>query len=173
MDYDPEWPRAFEGVKDELAQILGGDGAEIHHIGSTSVPGLAAKPVIDVLVAVPEISVVDRVSSAMEARGYDARGEYGIEGRRYFSRPSGAGVKTHVHIFALGHAAIERHLALRDYLRAHPVDATSYGNLKKALADVRAPNRSAYQALKADAVGWLQQQALPWYRRTPPKEDER
>ena len=108
----------------------------IHHIGSTAIPGIYAKPVIDMLAVVSDIAAVDSYAAAMEALGYEAMGEFGIPGRRYFRRDDANGVRTHqVHAFASGSRDVERHLAFRDFMRAHPDLAREYGELKRALAE--------------------------------------
>lgn len=150
--YDPTWPSEFDRVRGELSAVLGPSAAAIHHIGSTSVPGLCAKPVIDVLVETPDLSMIDRASPSLERLGYEARGEYGIEGRRYFSRPPGPSLKVHVHCFESGHVRGARHLRFRDWLRLHPVEAASYGDLKRRLADTYADDRDGYQDAKAGFI---------------------
>lgn len=96
--------------------------------------------------------MIDRASPALERLGYEARGEYGIAGRRYFSRPPGSSLKVHVHCFEVGHVAIARHLRFRNYLRVHGQAAASYGNLKRKLADTFADDRDGYQAAKAGFI---------------------
>jgi GrpB-like predicted nucleotidyltransferase (UPF0157 family) len=159
VPYDPAWPSEFDRVRAELAAVLGPSAAAIHHIGSTSVPGLSAKPVIDVLVETPDLSMIDRASPSLERLGYEARGEYGIPGRRYFSRPPGSSLKVHVHCFESGHDGIARHLRFRDYLRAHPHAAASYGNLKRSLAATYADDRDGYQDAKAGFIAELLERA--------------
>ncbi len=164
VDYDPEWPTWFQRARGELFVTLDPTHAGVHHVGSTSVPGLASKPVIDILVEVSTLDLVAAATPALEARGFEARGEYGIEGRRYFSRGAGEGPKVHVHAFAVGHPAIARHIAFRDYLRRHPNVAGEYGELKRALAAVHAEDRDQYQSGKADFVRRTQERALAWAR---------
>jgi GrpB-like predicted nucleotidyltransferase (UPF0157 family) len=161
--YDPAWPAEFDGVGEELSSAMGRAASAIHHIGSTSVPELAAKPVIDILVESPSLSMIDLASPSLERLGYDARGEYGIPGRRYFSRPSGSSLKVHLHCFESGSSHILRHVRFRDYLRAHPAEAASYGQLKLRLAQEYAGDRDTYQRAKAAFVEELQARALEWH----------
>lgn len=161
VDYDASWPARFEAERAAIAGALGDVVVAVHHIGSTSVPGLAAKPVIDVLVEVRDLDALDARASAMEALGYEAKGEYGIARRRYFRR--GGDMRTHhVHAFAAGDEHVVRHLAFRDYLRAHADVAAEYGALKHRVADEAAHDVDAYcdgkdafvQHHEALAVAW-------------------
>ena len=160
--YDDRWPGAFQLERDDLVTVLGPAATEIHHIGSTSVPGLCSKPVIDILVESADLDLIDAATPFLQQRGYQARGEYGVAGRRYFSRPPDAGLKVHVHAFERGNERIARHLLLRNYLRTHPSDASRYGELKRALAEMHAEDRDAYQAGKADFIEQLNAKALEW-----------
>lgn len=113
--YDEQWPDLFETESSMLQITIGKVISRIHHIGSTSVPGLAAKPVIDILMEVVSLNELDNLNAAMERAGYTARGENGIQNRRYFTK--GEDQRSHqVHAFALGDAQIVKHLAFRDYL---------------------------------------------------------
>ncbi len=134
IDYDPGWPELYRLEAEQLRRILGNELVAIHHIGSTGVPGLASKPVIDILPVVRDIRRIDRLNSGFEALGYECMGEFGIPGRRYFRK--GGEERTHqVHIFGQDAAGeIKRHLAVRDYLRSHSDTAEEYGRLKRELA---------------------------------------
>src|SRR5437762_3181803 len=134
------WRAAFEREASALEQVFGETLVAVHHVGSTSVPGLPAKPIIDILVVLRETETIDRFSSAMKALGYRVRGECleavvpGTPGRFYFSKDRD-GIRTHhVHACAVGHPEIADKLAFRDYLRVHPVRAREYGFLKEQLA---------------------------------------
>jgi len=147
-DYDVRWLEEFKRSREELLSVLGEKGGRIHHIGSTSVPGLAAKPVIDILIEVPDITAVDVATAQFQVLGYLAKGEFGIVGRRYFSKAAGTSLKVHVHVFSIGDSHVFRHLVFREYLRTHSDAALRYGNLKHALAVKHLLNRNAYQADK-------------------------
>lgn len=113
VPYDEKWPQLFEAESLLIKTVLGGVAENVHHIGSTSVPGLSAKPVIDILLEVSDISALD--NSAMTRVGYIARGENGITDRQYFIK--GGDRRSHqVHAFAVGDIQVLRHLAFRDYL---------------------------------------------------------
>src|SRR5688572_28463629 len=121
VSYDLRWPEAFAAEAAAVAAALGGSLLEIHHIGSTAIPGIHAKPVIDMLAVVREIAGVDRDAPRMAALGYETMGHFGIPGRRYFRRDDAAGQRTHqVHAFQNGSPHVARHLAFRDFMRAHP-----------------------------------------------------
>ena len=118
VDYDEMWPTLFENERTLLQMTLGKVISRIHHIGSTSVPGLSAKPVIDILIEVANLEELDSLNQAMEGVGYTVRGENGILNRRYFTK-GGNQRSHHIHAFATGDAQIIKHLAFRDYLIKH------------------------------------------------------
>ena len=110
VDYDEMWPTLFENERTLLQMTLGKVISRIHHIGSTSVPGLSAKPVIDILIEVANLEELDSLNQAMEGIGYTVRGENGILNRRYFTK-GGNQRSHHIHAFATGDAQIIKHLA--------------------------------------------------------------
>ncbi len=134
-EYNPIWPEMFEIEANYIQKILGDNCVAIHHIGSTAVPGLAAKPIIDIMPVVKSLEEVDMVVARFEKIGYEYLGEYGITGRRYLRK--GGDERTHqIHIFAYDDTVnIERHIAFRDYLRTHLKEREEYAHLKKALAE--------------------------------------
>ena len=134
VDYNPAWPELFAAERDLIAPVLGEQLLECYHIGSTAVPGLAAKPIIDLMVVVRDVALVDALAAQFESLGYEYMGEFGIAGRRYLRK--GGGERTHqIHVFDLkSELHIVRHLALRDYLRAHPAACAAYAELKRKLA---------------------------------------
>jgi GrpB-like predicted nucleotidyltransferase (UPF0157 family)/Fe-S-cluster containining protein len=156
--YDPAWLRAFEDERARLEKVFAGS-VTIHHIGSTSVPGLSAKPVIDILLAVDHLDDVDARNDAMTALGYQVRGELGIPGRRYFSK-GGDEKRTHnVHAYEHDHAEVGRHLAFRDYLRAHADEARRYGAMKQQAAAAHRDDIDGYMAAKAPMIAELLERA--------------
>lgn len=163
--YDSTWPQRYEAEAARIGRIFGSEILAIDHIGSTSVPGLAAKPVVDILVSVRSIERIDLYNASMEAIGYEARGENGIPGRRYFQK--GGHLRTHhVHMFQAGNAEIERHLTFRDYLRAHPDKAAAYGALKSELSILHPNDIEAYIRDKNDFVRTLDAEAARWRQET-------
>lgn len=131
VDYDEMWPTLFENERTLLQMTLGKVISRVHHIGSTSVPGLSAKPVIDILIEVANLEELDSLNQAMEGVGYTVRGENGILNRRYFTK-GGNQRSHHIHAFATGDAQIIKHLAFRDYLIKHNDVAIQYALMKKA-----------------------------------------
>ncbi len=149
VTYDRHWPDAFSVEAARLRAVFEAEPVSIHHIGSTSVPGLCAKPVIDILVEVTDLGVIDGVTPELERRGYLARGEYGIPGRRYFSRPATSTEwKVHIHAFLQGSPHVARHLRFRDRLRGDAALAARYCALKQRLAAEGGRDANAYQAGK-------------------------
>ena len=164
IEYDPAWPLEFEREASRIRGALGENCLEVYHIGSTSVPGLAAKPIIDILPVVRSLEAVDAAKDSLEALGYEYLGEFGIPGRRYL-RKGGDERTHHVHVFAEENAeAIERHLAVSAYLRAHADEARAYGELKRALAARFPRDWDGYCDGKDGYVRALEARALKWYR---------
>ena len=165
-DYDPAWADEFEREAALIKSALGKNCAAVHHIGSTSVPGLAAKPVIDIMPVVKSLDDADEAKERLEELGYEYLGEFGIPGRRYLRK--GGSERTHqVHIFAEGDSGnIERHLALRDYLRSHTDVRDEYGRLKKSLAEKYPYDIESYCDGKDEFVKKAERAALEWKRRT-------
>src|SRR5690625_735092 len=122
----------FEEEANKLCEMFGPEIMTIHHIGSTSVDGLKAQPIIDIMPVVKNISRMDEFTPAMTDLGYETKGENGIIGRRFFQK-GGDNRSHHVHIFEVGSLEIEHHLVFRDYLRSHPEYVKEYGNLKENL----------------------------------------
>lgn len=162
VEYDSRWPQMFAAEAEKIQNILGENCIAVHHIGSTSVPNLAAKPIIDILPVVRDLRLVDAKNAAFEALGYECMGEFGIAGRRYFRK--GGDERTHqIHIFAQESAYdIARHLAVRDYLRAFPKEAAAYGDLKMRLAQQYPEDIEGYCDGKDAFVKALEQRALAW-----------
>ena len=121
----------------------------LHHIGSTAVPGLLAKPIIDMLLVAPALPDLDRRATDLAALGFAAKGENGIAGRRYFVRRDACGMRTHhLHAFADGAQAIARHLAFRDCLRADANLLDEYASIKRRALGDGSVSRAQYQDRK-------------------------
>lgn len=164
VPYNPRWPCLYEREAAEIRRILGSLLVSIHHIGSTAVPGLAAKPIIDILPVVSDIRAMDPLRASFEGIGYAYMGEFGIPGRRYL-RKGGDERTHHLHIFGQdSREEIRRHLAVRDYLRTHPETALAYGNLKRTLAKRYPFDIDGYCDGKDAFVKVLERTALGWYR---------
>lgn len=162
QSYDPEWLRLFEAETERLTAVFQPNLVAIHHIGSTAVPGIKAKPIIDILVVVRDIEQVDTVNEAMNQLGYIARGENGVDGRRYFRKGSDVYHTHHIHTFQDGHHEIARHLNFRDYLIAHPDVAQAYGRLKEELARKYVSEPPLYTNSKTDFIEDVNEKAAAW-----------
>jgi GrpB-like predicted nucleotidyltransferase (UPF0157 family) len=134
--YNPDWPRRFEEERCVLAAVFAGVEAIIEHVGSKAVPGLGGKPVIDVMVGLRLLADVEARIPSLEAVGYEYVPQYEkqLPVRRYFRKPRFDAREFHVHCVVKGSEFWIRHLAFRDYLRAHPESASAYYNLKRDLA---------------------------------------
>jgi GrpB-like predicted nucleotidyltransferase (UPF0157 family) len=159
--YDPMWPKLFELECDRLFGLCDEAVAEVHHVGSTAVPGLAAKPIVDILVLLHRF-LNDAEIAAIKAHGYDYRGEQGIPGRQYFSRTTPPAVHVHCHLMVDASEGM-RMLYFRDYLRAHPDTARDYEALKRRLAQQHRFDRYAYQEAKTAFVREIEALAMQEY----------
>ncbi len=165
VPYDTTWPERYEEEVKRIMKVLGPEIVSTHHIGSTSIPGMYAKPIIDILLEVMDIARIDDYNDEMISLGYEPRGELGIPGRRYFSREEPKDVRTHhVHSFQTGNLGIVRHLAFRDYMIAHPKDAKEYVELKIILARRFPQDIDGYVLGKELYVNRMEKIAIEWYQ---------
>lgn len=151
--YDGRWPELFEGVRAAIAPAVAELGAVVEHVGSTSVVGLAAKPIIDVDVVVRTASDVASAIAVLEGLGYRHRGDQGVPRREAFEAPPG--VEHHLYVVVAGSGPHRDHVDLRDYLRARPERAAEYGRLKFEIAA---------EYLPYDRVGYTEAKG-PWIAR--------
>jgi GrpB-like predicted nucleotidyltransferase (UPF0157 family) len=163
---DERWPDRFAAESAALASAFGGRATEIHHVGSTSIPGLPAKPIIDILVVVDDIGQVDVLNPVLIALGYEPQGEYGIPGRRFFTKGGDVKRSHQVHVFQHDHPEVSAMLDFRDYLRSHPSQAAEYGRLKERVAVLCGDDIRAYNAGKDAFVKELIRQARIWRQET-------
>lgn len=131
--YDPEWPRIFERIYAQVWPAVQHAAMSLEHIGSTSVPGLAAKPVIDACIVVASPRDIPYVVKGLAKIGYVHRGDLGVPEREAFKRPDSS-PRHHLYASHRGSMSLRNHLGFRDYLRAHPDVAAEYGALKTELA---------------------------------------
>jgi GrpB-like predicted nucleotidyltransferase (UPF0157 family) len=162
VPYDTSWVLLYEKEAEELTRVFGDQLADIYHIGSTSVPGLAAKPVIDIMPLVHDIEAVDAFDEAMAALSYVAKGEGGITGRRFFIKPTETERTHHVHIFQVNSSDVLRHLAFRNYLIAHPAEAEIYAKMKIELARQFPEDIYGYMDGKDAWIKATEQKAIAW-----------
>ena len=149
--YDPEWPAMFERVRCCLGSAVGDIAVAIEHVGSTAVPGLAAKPIIDIDIVVRCAADVAEGIRRLGEYGYVHKGDLGVRGREAFATPRDR-VPHHLYLVVQGSEAHLNHLEFRDYLRSHPERAQEYSALKKRLAACFGDDRVGYTGAKAAFV---------------------
>jgi GrpB-like predicted nucleotidyltransferase (UPF0157 family) len=149
IDYDPAWPAAFQAERERLAPLLA--GVEIHHFGSTAVPGLAAKPVIDMIALVSDLDAP--IAALVANAGYQFPEAFNaaLTHRRFLCYPTAAHRTHHLHLLD-DHEQLDRRLRFRDSLRADPALAAEYATLKRALAERHSDDREAYTEAKSEFV---------------------
>lgn len=157
-DYDPGWTTAFERQAKRIRGVLGDQVRLLEHVGSTSIPGLAAKPIIDIVLAVPDSTDEDAYMPAMEAAGYALRiREPGWFEHRLFK---GSDPASNIHVFTVGTAEIDRMVAFRDWLRRHDDERALYERTKRALADQEWKYVQHYADAKTDVVAAIMARAM-------------
>lgn len=162
--YSKDWPERFQEASVRVLPAFGETLIALHHGGSTAVPGLAAKPIIDLVAEITSLVSLDERRSSFEAIGLEWLGENEMPGRRYMrARDVHTGQHMfHLHCWEAGHPEIERHLVFRDYLIAHPEAANEYGDLKRALADKFRTDRRSYTEAKSDFIRSIDVVAAIW-----------
>jgi NAD-dependent deacetylase len=163
VDYDPGWPARFEAEAVRVRAALGDDVVAVEHMGSTAVPALAAKPVIDISVGLRRAELSEDRVAAMERLGYEYLGENGLPGRLFFRRDEAGRRTDHVHAVEHEGGHWHRHRAFRDYLRAHPDEAERYAVEKRRLA-AESVTHGEYWERKQPYVDALFARAWEWYR---------
>jgi GrpB-like predicted nucleotidyltransferase (UPF0157 family) len=161
VEYCPQWREMFEEEKQLLQTVLGEGSSEIEHIGSTAVNRLAAKPVIDIMIGLPDFTVADELVPKIETLSYEYFKKYEDEMpfRRYFAKNS-HGIRTHqIHMVAVGSEFWERHLLFRDYLQQNPEIANDYAALKKQLAKREWADVNEYADAKSEFITGIENKA--------------
>lgn len=164
--YNSSWKKLFIKESYKIKQIFGNELHSIHHIGSTSIDYLSAKPIIDIMPIVYDITKVDKFNQAFKDIGYEIHGEYGITDRRYFTKSDkGTGKKLyHIHVYnRKDNKNIIRHLAFRDYLIEFPHVAREYENLKLKLVYEYNGDKDSYVNGKSKFVKEIEKLAINWY----------
>jgi GrpB-like predicted nucleotidyltransferase (UPF0157 family) len=165
VPYDPAWPAWFRDVAGRLRAALGGAALRIDHIGSTAVPGLAAKPFLDVQISVAAFEPLAAFRDPLEGLGYVFRADNPERTKRYFREPPG-GRRTHLHVRLRGHWSEQFALLFRDYLRAHPAAAAGYAELKLGLAPRYRVDPQSYTDAKAPFIWATMREADAWAEAT-------
>ena len=159
--YDPAWPSLFAALGVRLRDALGSVALRIDHIGSTSVPGLDAKPIVDVQVSVAAFDPVAAYRVPLEGLGLVFRSENSERTKRYFREAPGTR-RTHIHVRRAGSWAEQFALLFRDYLRVHPEDCDRYADLKRRLARMLPDDRHAYTEAKIPFIWEVMSRADRW-----------
>ena len=155
--HNPSWSAQFQEETLSIRTILGINCDNIYHIGSTSIPNIYAKPVIDILVVVNNLSTVDVLHPAFERLGYACMGKYGIPGRRYYWKDKIQHTH-HIHLFKKDHPEIARYLAFKEYMLQHPNTAQAYSWIKRCLAKQFPTDIEAYVNGKESFVRMINHQ---------------
>ena len=161
-EYNPEWVSLFLKEKDIIADKLGNKIVTIEHIGSTSVPGLGAKPIIDILLGVRKISDADEFIPKMLELGYEYRNHFEnvMPYRRYFTKPG----YYHVHTVEVTSSFWKRHIQFRDYMREHDDVRDAYCKIKKELAEHEWNDTNDYAYAKTEFVRRIEKAADEYFR---------
>jgi GrpB-like predicted nucleotidyltransferase (UPF0157 family) len=154
-DYDPSWAEAFEEEKGRLTAVFDGHAVGIEHVGSTSVPELCAKPIVDVLVGLRELELSDEQIAAMQQLGYEYLDEYGLPGRLFFRKQPGT---HHVHVVRYGGEHWDRQLTFREALRTNAEERRRYDAFKRRLVAEGHP-RQVYTELKTPFIREIEDRA--------------
>ena len=161
VSYNPNWKEMYKEESEKIKNVLSDIIIDIHHIGSTAIPGIKAKSVIDILVEVKDIEGVDQYNHKMRELGYEVMGEYGIPKRRFFRK--GENNRTHhIHIFQAGNEEIGRHINFKEYLIARPDKAREYSKLKEKLANKYNYDVENYTNGKSDFIKEIDRKAKLW-----------
>jgi GrpB-like predicted nucleotidyltransferase (UPF0157 family) len=170
VPHSPRWAEMAREETQRLKSALGDTLVIVHHIGSTAISGIRAKPVVDLIPIVRDLASLDAKESAVRALGYKWFGAFGLPGRRYCYLP-GAEPGTRLfqlHCYADGDSSVARHLAFRDYLRTHPFLAKEYEFEKIRAASVVSDDVNAYNDEKDAWIKRVEKDALAWYARINP-----
>lgn len=151
LDYDPEWANKFEALRSKLWPVVKDYAYRIEHVGSTSVVGLAAKPVIDLDIVIESVEKLPAITGALKTIGYEHLGDLGIKGREMFKH-SNPDFKHNMYVCLDNCLSFRNHITLRDHLRSNPIDRSRYGNLKKELAEKFSEDIDSYVESKTKFI---------------------
>jgi GrpB-like predicted nucleotidyltransferase (UPF0157 family) len=149
VDYSPQWAADFKTEAAHLKAIFKDAIFSIHHIGSTSIPAIKAKPIIDILITTKNLEKIDDFDTQMEHQGYVVGGEFGLPGRRFYCKGNQYHCQIHIHVYELSNPVVEKYVLFRNYLIAHPNEVKDYETLKMELAEKYPHNRTLYTQSKS------------------------
>ena len=164
VEYDQKWPSQFQAESDLIRSVLSSQIVAVHHIGSSAVPELKAKPIIDIMLEVIDVTALDSFDSQMQHIGYIPKGEYGIPERRFYLKKDPINRTHHIHAFKNKSLGAKKHLAFRDYLIAHPYIAEQYGELKSECARQCSSDIDKYCLGKEAFIEHHELLALEWFK---------
>jgi GrpB-like predicted nucleotidyltransferase (UPF0157 family) len=162
VPHNPEWSHLADEEAKRIMEQLSIPVIGIYHIGSTSVPGIKAKPILDFVIEVENLDDFIQSAGVLEELNYVSKGEYGIPGRQFFTKDTDGERSHHLHVFQQGHPDIERHLVFRDFLRANPGAAHEYEIIKEKLAKRFPKESSSYTEAKSDFILSMDEVARYW-----------
>lgn len=161
VPYNSEWSKEFQNLGDSLRNALGDIAIRIDHIGSTAIPGLAAKPIIDIQISVNSLQLLDSFRKPLESLGFIHRADNPDRSKRYFREALGS-KRTHIHVRREGSWSEQLALLFRDYMRTHPEDCKRYEDLKYRLAEEYRNNRRMYTETKDFLIWEILRKADKW-----------
>lgn len=166
LRHDPAWAGLAARYGQALANLLGANLLTVHHIGSTAIAGIRAKPIVDLMPVVADLAAVDRARTVLEAAGHVWKGEFGLPGRRYLPKddPVTGRRLMNIHLYERGSHEIVRHLAFRDHLRRHPQEAAAYEAEKLRCMALEPDDTARYSEAKAPWIEAAERRALAWWR---------
>jgi GrpB-like predicted nucleotidyltransferase (UPF0157 family) len=147
-EYTDEWSRSFVEERDRICAALGQIVLAIEHVGSTAIPGLCAKPVVDIAIGIEDLEIGRQCIWPLAQLGYEYKGDAGIAGQHFFAKGPPENRTHYVHVEPLNGVLWHNHILFRDYLRVHSEVALSYGQLKRTLAEQNRNDRDTYTAEK-------------------------
>ncbi len=162
VPHNSEWSQLAEEEAKRILEQLSIPVIGVYHIGSTSIPGIKAKPILDFVIEVEDLDDIIRSTEMLGKLGYISKGEDGIPGRQFFTKDTDGERSHHLHVFQQGHPDIERHLVFRDFLRANPEAAHKYEIIKEKLAKRFPKESGSYTEAKSDFILSMDEVARYW-----------
>jgi GrpB-like predicted nucleotidyltransferase (UPF0157 family) len=159
--YSKNWARRFHAQEKLLRSVLGKDIIEVHHVGSTAIPNMSAKPIADILVIVKNLKLTDRAKKKLKTLGYGLRVNYVVPNSRLLEKFKGNIKLYNIHLLSQSHVESRRLLNVKNYLIAHPAETKRYGELKKQIYE-KTKNYALYKKGKTNFLNALERKAIIW-----------